>query len=87
MPKVINNSEEFEQIKSRASEARVVRSKNDVKIKLRTPKYLYTYTTNSDDADDAIKGLKDVEVIEYGAAKKGEEKPSEREKSKTEKGS
>jgi len=81
MPKVINNAEEFERIKSIASEVRIVRSPMEVKVKLRTPKYLYTYTTNSDEADDLVKGLKDVEVIEYGGAKKkGEEKDSGREK-------
>ncbi len=81
MPKIISNAEEFERIKPRASEVRIVRSQKAVKIKLRTPAYLYTYSTNSDEADDLIKGLKDIEVIEFGGTKKkSEEKDSDRHK-------
>lgn len=90
MPRIINSAEEFEQVKSRASEVRVVRSDKAVKLKLRTPGYLYTYTTISDEADDLIKGLKDVEVIEFGEVKKGggeeeekEEKASDKKRAKS----
>jgi hypothetical protein len=87
MPKIISDAGEFERIKSKATEVRIVRSEKAVKVKLRTPTYLYTYTTNSDEVDDLIKGLKDVEVIEYGRTKKkSSEKDTDREK-KAEKGS
>jgi hypothetical protein len=70
MPRLITSAEQFEQIKSRASECRVVRSEEGVKLKLRTPTFLYTYITNSDEAEDLLKRLKDIEVIEFAAAKK-----------------
>ncbi|MDH2899819.1 MAG: hypothetical protein PXY39_02495 [archaeon] len=82
MPRLITSAEQFEQLKSKASECRVVRSDKAVKLKLRTPKFLYTYLTNQDEAEDLIKGLKDVEVIEFGATKKEDkEGPKKKEKS------
>lgn len=84
MPKVITSSAQFEQLRSKASEIRVVRSDKGVKIKLRTPGVLYTYKTNADEANDLIKSLKDVEVIEFGAAAHKEGKSSEDKKSKKE---
>ncbi len=51
-----------------------------VKIKLRTPDYLYTYKTNPDEAADLIKSAKDIEVIDYSPAKEkkgSEEKETE----------
>ena len=51
-------------------ELRVVREKDFVKLKLRTPDYLYTYKTNPDEADDIIKGAKELEVIEVNPVKK-----------------
>jgi hypothetical protein len=74
MPKQIMSAEQFEQIKLRATECRVVRSEEAVKLKLRTPTFLYTYVTNEDEAEDLIKGLKDIEIIEFNAPKKKEEK-------------
>ncbi len=80
MPKSITNVEQFEQLKSGASECRVVRSNKSVKLKLRTRNYLYTYVTNPDEAEDLIKGLKNVEVIEFTAAKKRDKGDEKKEK-------
>jgi hypothetical protein len=77
MPKLITSAEQFEELKSKASECRVVRSDRSVKLKLRTPSFLYTYVTTPDEANDLIKSLKGVEVIEFTAPKKGEEKQQE----------
>jgi type II secretory ATPase GspE/PulE/Tfp pilus assembly ATPase PilB-like protein len=85
LPKVITSSEQFEQLRSKASEIRIVRSDKGVKIKLRTPGVLYTYTTNADEADGLIKNLKDVEVIEFGTAAEKEGKNPEDKKGKKEK--
>lgn len=70
MPRLITSAEQFEQLKLRASECRVVRSDKAVKLKLRTPTFLYTYITNPDEAQDLIKGLKDVEIIEFSSVSK-----------------
>ena len=83
MPRLITSVEQFEELKSSASQCRVVRTDKVVKLKLRTPSYLYTYLANPDAADDLIKGLKDIEVIEFSRAKKVE-KESEKKKEKDE---
>lgn len=41
-----------------------------MKLKLRTPDHLYTYSTNEDVAEDLLKSLKDLEVIDFSVAKK-----------------
>ena len=76
MPKLIQNAEQFEKLLPKAQQLRVVRMTDFVKIKLRTPDYLYTYKTNPDEAADLIKSAKDIEVIDYSSAKekKGSEK-------------
>jgi Ribosomal L38e protein family len=85
MPRLITSVERFEELKTKAVECRVVRSDKAVKLKLRTPSYLYTYITNADEADDLIKGLKDIEVVEFTRVKKEDKeedgkKPSKKEK-------
>jgi hypothetical protein len=88
MPKLITSAERFEELKSRATECRVVRSEESVKLKLRTPTFLYTYITNPDEAEDLIKGLKGIEVIEFSAPKKEDKQSTKKkEKSETEKSS
>lgn len=69
MPREIKSSEQFEKLMPKALQLRVVREKEFVKLKLRTPDFLYTYKTNEDDADDIIKNAKEIEVVEYGKAK------------------
>ncbi len=59
MPLEIRSREEVESLIPTATEIRVVKGKDDqVKLKLRTPKALYTYKTNSDEAAALTKGLK-----------------------------
>ncbi len=64
MPREIRSSEEFERLAPTAHECRVVRAPEYVKLKLRTPEYLYVYKTTDDEASDLLKNLKDVEVVE-----------------------
>jgi hypothetical protein len=64
MPREIRSSEGFEKLLVSAQECRVVRQGGNVKLKLRTPEYLYVYKTTSDEADDLLKRVKDVEVVE-----------------------
>ena len=56
---------------------------DSVKIKVRTPDYLYTYKTNEDEATDLLKSAKDIEIIEYGSAK-GKKASEEKETSENE---
>lgn len=72
MPKEIRDVEQFERLMSGGLELRVVRSKENVKLKLRTPEYLYTLKTNADQAANMIKSAKDIEVIEI-SPKQGKE--------------
>jgi len=67
---------------SKAIELRVVRKDDAVKLKLRTPDYLYTFKTNEDEADDLIKRAKELEVVEFGQVKEKAEKKEEPEKKK-----
>lgn len=78
MPRPIRDAEEFQKLVPRAHECRVVRSSSGVKLKLRTPEYLYTYSTSTDEAEDLLKSLKDVEVIDLSAAPKVKEKEEEK---------
>lgn len=78
MPKELKSSEQFQELMPKAVELRVVRGKDTVKLKLRTPEVLYTYKTNEDEADDIIKSVKEIEVIDYSRTK---EKSSEEKKS------
>jgi hypothetical protein len=69
----------------KAIELRVVRKDNAVKLKLRTPDYLFTFRTNEDEADDLIKNAKDLEVVELGQVREKAEKKEEPEKKKNKK--
>jgi Ribosomal L38e protein family len=70
LPKLITTSEQFEELLPKATECRVLRSADRVKLKLRTPTYLYTFVTNEDVADDILKRLKDIEIVDYSPEKK-----------------
>jgi len=63
MPSEISDSEEFLRISERASECRVKRLKDIVKLKLRTPKQLYTIQVDPVKAADLLKQIR-CEVIE-----------------------
>lgn len=64
MPREISSKEEFQKLLEVAVEVRVKKSGEVAKLKLRTPKMLYTLKTTSDDADSLVKGAK-VDVVEY----------------------
>lgn len=85
MPKELKTSEQFQNMLPKALELRVVRQKEFVKLKLRTPEVLYTYKTNEEEADDIIKNNKEIEVIDYSRTaekEKSEDKADEDKKKK-----
>jgi hypothetical protein len=65
MPSEITDEKQFVEIaKSRASVCRIKKLKNGVvKLKLRTPKTLYTYKTTSEKAEEILKGI-EIERVE-----------------------
>jgi len=63
MPAEITNLEQFVILSEGSLECRVKRSKDVVKLKLRTPRQLYTYKVKVDRADDVLKRLK-CEIVE-----------------------
>ena len=63
MPSKIANTEEFVKVSERASECRVKRLKDTVKLKLRTASKLYTIRLDPDKAAEVLKQVK-CEVIE-----------------------
>lgn len=58
MPAEVKDVEEFVQLSERASECRVKRLGNLVKLKLRTPKRLYTIKVEEDIAEEILKRVK-----------------------------
>jgi hypothetical protein len=81
MPKQITSTEQFEELLPKASECRVLRQPDHVKLKLRTPTYLYTFITNEDVADDLLKRMKDIEIVDYTPERK-EKQAAEKETKK-----
>ena len=64
MPSEILESEKFLEIaNSLATSCRVKKSGDVVKLKLRTPKTLYTYKTDAKEADSLIAKL-EIEILE-----------------------
>jgi len=63
MPSEVADTEEFVKLSERASECRVKRLKDIVKLKLRTPKQLYTIRLDPDKAAEVLKLVR-CEVIE-----------------------
>ncbi len=63
MPAEITATDKFVTLSEGALECRVKRSKDVVKLKLRTPRQLYTYKVKVDRADDVLRRLK-CEVVE-----------------------
>ncbi len=64
MPREITSKEQFEGLLDQATEVRVVRSEDSAKVKLRTPRGLFTFKTTSSEADGLVKGLK-IPVVEF----------------------
>ena len=59
MPREVFSEEEFLRIAERAEACRVKKLKDGmVKLKLRTPHYLYTFKTESRKAEELVKKLK-----------------------------
>lgn len=58
MPKQVSRIDEFKQLLGEASECRVVRRGDRVKVKLRTPRLLYTYVTSEKEAEELLKDVK-----------------------------
>lgn len=63
MPSELTDTEEFVKISERATECRVKRLKDIVKLKLRTPKQLYTLRVDPNKAAELLKLIR-CEVIE-----------------------
>jgi hypothetical protein len=74
MPKQLHDADQFEKLMPKALELRVFREKEFVKLKLRTPDFLYTLKTNEDEAAGIIKNVKDLEVIEINPKREKETK-------------
>ena len=65
MPLQVRSKDEVESLIEKATEIRVVKGKGDaVKVKLRTPKALYTYVTTAGEAAELTKGLK-TPIIDF----------------------
>lgn len=64
MPKEVLDIAEFRKAIPYASECRVVRSGETVKLKLRLKRLLYVYKTTNEDADKLLKEIK-TEIIEF----------------------
>jgi large subunit ribosomal protein L38e len=57
MPIEIFNQEKFIELSDNATECKIKKNKNNTKLKLRTPKYLYTIKLDPASADELIKKL------------------------------
>jgi hypothetical protein len=77
MPREIHSLEQFEEIIPKATECRVVRAPDLVKLKLRTLDYLYTYRTTEEEADKLLKSMKDLEIIEITPKKESKAEAEE----------
>ena len=64
MPKQIRAADEFKKLAETATLCKIVKREGQVKLKLRTPKTLYTYVTNESEAEELLKGLK-IETEEF----------------------
>ena len=63
MPSEVTNADQFIDLSEGALECRVKRAQDLVKLKLRTPKQLYTHKVKVERADDVIKRLK-CDIVE-----------------------
>lgn len=64
MPKLITSVDEFKKLIPKADAIRVVEQGENVKVKLRSKKMLYTLVTNKADADTIVKESK-LEVEKF----------------------
>jgi len=63
LPEEVVDPEEFVRLSEHAEACRIRRSKDSVKLKLRTPRKLYTLKISSAEAEEVIKKLK-CEIVE-----------------------
>jgi large subunit ribosomal protein L38e len=63
MPKELKDVDKFIELSSKATECRVKRVKETVKLKLRTIRYLYTLKVDPQGAEEIIKKIK-CQVVE-----------------------
>jgi hypothetical protein len=63
MPKLITDVNKFLEMTESAVECRVKRSTDSVKLKLRTPKYLYTIILEPQKAEEIIQQVK-CQIVE-----------------------
>ena len=63
MPREVSDMKEFIQLSTNARECRVRRSGKHVKLKLRTPKELFTIKLEANKAEEVIKNI-ECEIIE-----------------------
>jgi len=63
MPKQITDPDELLKLSENAIEARIKRLKDIVKIKIRTPKYLYVMKASPDEAEEILKRVR-CEIVE-----------------------
>lgn len=63
LPEEVVDPEEFVRLSEHAEACRIRRSKDGVKLKLRTPRKLYTLKISSAEAEEVIKRLK-CEIVE-----------------------
>lgn len=83
MPAEILDVDEFMKLAEKAEVCRVLRSGDEVKLKLRTPRRLYTMRMDSSKVDELLKSLK-CKVVELTKEKKEKQQkeaaPTPREK-------
>jgi phenylalanyl-tRNA synthetase beta subunit len=65
MPSEVADKSLFLEVAGRAKVCRVVRMGEEVKLKLRTPRRLYTMKVKAGEAEDLLKQLK-CEIVEFG---------------------
>ena len=54
MPKEVFDKEEFIELSKEASNCTIKKNPNNTKLKLRTPRYLYTIVLNNEEATEVI---------------------------------
>ncbi|MFW9981514.1 MAG: 50S ribosomal protein L38e [Candidatus Thorarchaeota archaeon] len=69
MPKQIYDIDKFLEMSEEADECRVKRGSNQVKLKLRTKKYLYTIVVEPQKAEEIIQQVK-CQVVEARSGEK-----------------
>jgi ferritin-like protein len=63
MPAELTDPDEFVQVAERASECRVKRTENVVKLKVRTPSRLYTIKLDPSKAEEVLKKIR-CQIVE-----------------------